>query len=446
MTLRLITRESKRNLAWDIANDLIKEYRFITTNDTLETYVYEDGIYSTMDADSLILSKITECLEDRATTHVLKEVKNHIKGLTIVNREAFNANLGEICVKNGILCLLTGKLEAHTPDKVFFSKIPLIYDPLAGCPTITKFMHEILPEADYSNIIELFGYCLYRSYPIHKAFMFVGDGANGKSTLINLLKAFLGNNNCSSVSLQDFEKKQFALAALNNKLANLYSDLSHNSLYATGKFKMLTGEDTTTCERKFKDPFEMTNYAKLIFSCNRIPANENDDTIAFWRRWIIINFPNQFLGNNADKNLMIKITAEPELSGLLNLAIAGLQELLVRGEFFNNKVADDVRERYIKLSDSVKAFGIDKIETDADAVIVKKELLAAYFQYCREQNVPAISEKTFFQRIYKYYNIVDIRLPDVGRERAVRGIRIKDENNDVKTLSTTMSKISPYLY
>ena len=54
-------------------------------------------------------------------------------------------------------------------------------------------------------------------------------------------------------------------------------------------FKMLTGNDTVSGEHKFKDRFDFRSYAKLIFSCNKIPETK-DKSIAYFRRWIIINF------------------------------------------------------------------------------------------------------------------------------------------------------------
>ena len=68
---------------------------------------------------------------------------------------------------------------------------------------------------------------------------------------------------------------------------------------------------------KFKNYFNYVNYAKLIFSCNKLPEAK-DDTSAFFRRWILINFPYTFEGVNCDKKILEKLTTEKELSIYVN--------------------------------------------------------------------------------------------------------------------------------
>lgn len=77
------------------------------------------------------------------------------------------------------------------------------------------------------------------------------------------------------------------------------------ALKNTGILKKLTGGDSIPAEKKFRPPFQFVNHAKLLFSANEIPMTE-DETDAFYSRLIIINFPNQFLGNAADPYLIHK--------------------------------------------------------------------------------------------------------------------------------------------
>jgi len=84
--------------------------------------------------------------------------------------------------------------------------------------------------------------------------MFNGDGSNGKSKCVELMKRFLGIQNCASLSLQRMEAHQnFDLCELHTKLANLSADLSYSSLKDTGNFKSLTCEDPVSAPRKFKN-------------------------------------------------------------------------------------------------------------------------------------------------------------------------------------------------
>ena len=96
--------------------------------------------------------------------------------------------------------------------------------------------------------------------------------------------------------------------------ADISPDVIFNN---TGILKKLTGNDLHTGEFKFKDQFKFTNYAKLIFSCNKIPQSE-DYTDAFVRRIFIINFTQQFLGEKDDPYIIDKISTEEEFSGLFH--------------------------------------------------------------------------------------------------------------------------------
>jgi len=261
--------------------------------------------------------------------------------------------------------------------------------------------------------------------------MLVGSGANGKSTFIKLLKKFLGEKNCVAISLQQLTEDRFIKADLFGKLANLYADLSSNALKETGVFKILTGEDLVTADRKFKNPFTFYNYAKLIFSCNYAPRSP-DDSDAYYRRWIVINFPNQFLPQlgNEKTNILDELITDEELSGLLNKAIIALKNLLTRGKFTGQKTIQEIREEYIRISDSVGAFVIDMIEIDSNEFIEKKKLYSIYCEYCIKNKYPAVAENTFHKRLQKHIKVEDYRINILGkRSMCWKGIKINNKIN-----------------
>jgi len=87
----------------------------------------------------------------------------------------------ELPVQNGILCLKTLSLKQFTPDKYFFNKLPIVYDPDAKCPKINKFLTEIT--VNNTNLLyEIFGFSLVKKMFLETTFMFVGDGSNGKAS------------------------------------------------------------------------------------------------------------------------------------------------------------------------------------------------------------------------------------------------------------------------
>lgn len=424
--------EKDKFVAKRLADVIMQLTRFVALEDTEEIWYYKDGIYHP-NGETLIKKLCQKFLREEANKNRVSEVIAHIQRSTYAKREIFDKNPDLIAVENGVINLQTMEFLPHSPDHHLIVKIPVKYDPNADCPNIKKFFSEVLHPEDIPVIEELIGYCLYRKYFIHKAFMFIGSGRNGKSTLLRLFEKFLGESNISHVPLQAFESNRFATAELQGKLANIYADLSPQALRDTGVFKTLTGEDTIIAERKFKSSFQFKNYAKLIFSCNKLPE-VYDESDAFFARWIIIDFPNKFEGDKADKNLLEKLTTPEELSGLLNLALDGLKRLLERGEFSYSVSTEKMREQYIKMSDPVNAFVTDMIEIDPNDYVPKRELYLAFCQFCRENKLPMVSENVFHRKLIRYVTVEDYRPKVAGsRIRAWKGIRLKGTENEKPT-------------
>jgi putative DNA primase/helicase len=363
-------------------------FHFLTMMDTEEIYIYEGGIYvprGEQKVKEFIQRKMNETANGEwAKTNLVYEVVNSIKRSTYIERSELGNNLNLICVQNGVLNIDTLEFSEHSPEYKFVAKIPVDYDYKADCPAFKKFLANVLPEKDGQIIQELFGYCLYRRYPVQKAFMFTGSGQNGKSVLLSALKRFLGPANTVSISIQDLEANQFSKSRLYGKMANIYPDLSDKALDHTGIFKALTGGDSLTADKKFKDAIEFENYAKLIFSANKLPE-ANDDTDAFHRRWIILIFSQTFSKEkgNLDTTILDKITTKEELSGILNWSLEGLKRLLAEQSFSFNASIDDMRSLYTQLSDSLAAFIDAHIDTGYDGEIEKEQFYSDYAAYCR---------------------------------------------------------------
>jgi putative DNA primase/helicase len=113
--------------------------------------------------------------------------------------------------------------EPFDPKYFIINKIEAKYDPNADCPTIKKFLTEVVPDvSDQETLQEFSGFCLQRQYNHHKMLLLVDGGANGKSTFLGIIRAFLGNENICSVPIQTLVTNRFASAILYGKLANIY--------------------------------------------------------------------------------------------------------------------------------------------------------------------------------------------------------------------------------
>jgi putative DNA primase/helicase len=296
----------------------------------------------------------------------------------------------------------TGKLIPHNPKLLSMTHIPVNYDEEATCPAIEIFLGEIVSEDDLPLLIEIFAWCLDLNSTIQRFILLVGEGANGKSTYIRLIRAFIGEPNCSSITLQALAHNRFASAELFGKFVNIYPDLPATLVKDTGTLKALTGGDAIYAERKFERGFTFINKAKLIFSANTVPRID-DESYAIWRRAIIIRFPNKFSGSDRDPDLIDKLTTPEELSGLLNLAIDKLKILREQGDFSYNPNWKLTREEYTLLSDPATAFIESECELDPLEEIPKPELYKSYRKFCIESKIPVATSRGFGRTLKKKY-------------------------------------------
>lgn len=303
-------------------------------------------------------------LDEKKIAEVEREIKMRIRGDTYIRENPFNKLPPSkfIPVRNGILLNLNGKriLLPSSPAFGFTYSLNVDYDPTKDCPKIRQFIESLTPH--YKILYEAIASALLPVYQYQGNYMFVGSGSNGKSTFLALLRDFLGEQNIASISLQELIMHRFKTAELFGKLANIYADLPSDALKTTGIFKMLTGGDSITAERKFQHPFTFVNSARMYFSANILPE-VNDETYAFWRRWIVVEFPNHFQEN---PNLLKEITAEDEKSGLLNLILDVLEEIVKNGLTQTGIVAE-MREKWKERSSPVYAFVKNCVEQDPNS-------------------------------------------------------------------------------
>lgn len=418
--------DGNRFLAKKVADTISENGHYITFKDTCEIYIYKDGVY-VPGGDAFIKEMCEQILGGEATTHRVNEVIAHIERSTYIDRASVNKDVNLLCVENGILNIKTKELAPHDPGKIFLNKMPVKYDPRAKCPRIMKFLQDVLDESDICTLQEMVGYCLYRESPIDKAFLLVGEGSNGKSTVLGLIAALLGTENIASVALQDMDGNRFATSELYGKMANIYADLTDRALRHTGKFKMLVGGDPVGAERKFKGQFTFVNYAKMLFSCNKVPETR-DDSDAFYRRWIFINFKNKFEGENDDPFILQKLTTPEALAGFLNWALSGLDRLLNNGRFSNTATTSQMRELYMRMSNPLQFFVEQCLDVDPLTAIKKDDLYLAFVEFCWAKKLPTKAKNVFGRELPQYITVESTRITDDegNRVMAWKGIKFSD--------------------
>jgi len=351
-------------------------------------------------------------------TEVIKQLKHRsYKPITYFD----NAPPYIIPLKNGVLDLRTMELRDFRIDDYFTKKLSVEYEPKATAERFEKFVEEISigegntdteKEKDRNDKIitlkQLIGYCLWRDYPIQKLFFLIGGGANGKGVYLTILQKLFGIENVSSVSIKNLSEDKFAGAELHSNYVNLSSELTGGKLQNMDFVKSLTGGDLITAQKKFQHPFKFVNYGKLLIASNH-PPEVADASIGFFRRVNMISFMRTFLGKDADKSLIGKLTTKESLSGILNIGLKHLKEWVDEdgkfdetAEFRGTRPVDETQMKYERLADPINAFIFDCVNPspDDDAYLTRDAVYLFYVDYCVNRNLPR-SSQVLFSREFK---------------------------------------------
>jgi putative DNA primase/helicase len=388
----------------EIATEILSQYRIITFQDTKEMFYWnsETGLYEP--AEILVEQLVQGELKEDCKTHIVTEVKDSIKRQTYISRETVGAKLNYIPIENGVYDFETETLIPYSHEMVFLTKhsIQSMEGEYLGENPIDKFLGEVSENQSYNLLLkEIAGYCFYREMPFQNFFILVGKGCNGKSVYLNILKKMLGEKNISTLTLQTISEGGFELGYLYQKNCNMTGDLPKKAFQDVGHIKELTGGDTITAKQKFKDPFTFKNYAKLIAACNEVPESP-DTTDGFFRRAVIINFPNSFEGK-ANPTLFEDITTPENIWYFFKSCLNAFKQARDNNGWIVNESTEQKRDKYVVYSNSAVAFCGISLEYEPDSNLSSESIFEQYNAYCKKKQVAAKNEVHFFKSLYSFF-------------------------------------------
>jgi len=278
--------------------------------------------------------------------------------------------------RNVIVDVKTGEKIEASPEYFITNPIPWKLGESEDTPNMDRIFGEWVGEKYVKTLYEIISYCTLPDYPIHRIFCFVGPGLNGKSKFLELMSRFLGRYNISNTELDVLLTSRFEMSKTYKKLAVMMGETNYNSMKKTSLLKRMTGQDMIGYEFKNKNPFDDYNYAKLIISTNGLPMTE-DKSLGFYRRWLIINFPNTF---TEKKDILAEIPDE-EYENLAAKSVKILIELLEKREFTNEGDLKERESKYEDISNPIQKFISEMMDIDPNGKVPKwkfKESLEAW--------------------------------------------------------------------
>jgi len=309
-------------------------------------------------------------------------------------------------VKNGVVDLKTGKVrEAQKED--FITKLARVeHNPIADCPIWKDFLLGVMQgDQDMVDYLQtVLGYMLTGSTREQCWFFLHGSGANGKSTLINVIDALMGDY-ADTISSENLMIKKHGgggaspeLAKLDGKRLVVANELEENALMSEVLVKKVTGEDKIDTRFLYKDPFSYFPKFKFFMVGNHKPNIRGTDQ-GMWRRVRLIEFGAYFEPDDRDKLLDVKLLRE--LPGILNWMIEGCLKWQQQGLQTPLKVENQT-DAYRKQQDVVQQWLDECCEvvkvTSKDFEYVQ-ELFDSYNTWAERNNEWPMKKRQFTEKL-----------------------------------------------
>lgn len=286
-------------------------------------------------------------------------------------------------------------------------QLPYDYNPEATAPKLQTFLDEVLPEKYLQNIIfEYLGGCFAPGIgKDEKILMFYGQGANGKSVLLNVIAELFGIMNVSYVKLDTLtgEGWREAAAGLDGKLLNIDLEVISKKVNP-GRLKQYGSYEPIQARRLYNEPYTLIP-PRTIASMNQLIQGEN--TTGFLRRFQLIPFDVEIPPEKRNRDLAKELIAT-ELPGFLNLILEGARRLMMnKGDFTPNPKGDERVRRMRTANDNVAAFLEDCFQNELELPTGYNgsKIYKVYCQYIDEVNRKEGGRNTFLDRLTDAFKI-----------------------------------------
>ena len=329
-----------------------------------------------------------------AKTAALKESEH----LVPVTSDALDLNPYTLNTPSGVLDLRTGLLKKHDPD-LYLSKIcNAEYSEKLDTPVWDGFLQQIFggDEQMIRFIQRAAGYSMTGVTDEQCMFICIGDGRNGKSTMLNILADILGDYACN------MQPESLAIksggSAVNSDIARLRGvrfattvEPDEGMRLAEGLVKQLTGGDVVTARRLYGNEFEFRPQCKIWMAANHKPIIRGTD-LGIWRRIYLIPFTVQIPDSKVDKTLKYKL--RDEMPGILKWMADGCT--MWQREGLNPPLTvQSAGKDYQREMDVISRFVEECCVRTAYEGVRASDLYAAYKRWATENNEYCMSSTRF---------------------------------------------------
>ena len=330
-----------------------------------------------------------------------------------------------VACANGLLHVGTRHRYPLNPRWFNLVSVPFDYDGEAPDPVHwLTFLKTVWPDDDQSieALQEWFGYVVSGRTDLQKILLMIGPTRSGKGTIARVISALMGRGNVAGPTLSSLGAS-FGLQPLLGKPLAIVSDARlapQDSRTVVERLLSISGEDMLSVPRKYKDDWTGKIPSRFMILSNELPTF-GDASAAIAHRFVILQMAQSFLGRE-DRDLYGRLL--PELPGILNWALAGLDRLDQRGMLTRPQSSEDAANVLQDLASPISAFIRERCILGAGLEISVDALFALWQSWCELNNHHASNSAAFGRNLRASAPSVRVTQPrtEDGRERRYAGI------------------------
>ena len=326
---------------YEVASALMTEFNFVQYGQRY--YFKHDGEYT--HEESILKKKVF----DRVGSQKTRYVDEVIKQMQYRSRKIDQGEIFPIKFRNGYI------ENGHFVDLVIDSFTPyhidIDYDEDAEkVDKVDEYINHLTNhDEDYRNLLlEILGHTLIVDPEfkrlLAKFFIFIGDGGNGKGTLLQIIKTILGAKNVSGMSISELSDERY-LPSFKGKLANLGDDIQDQAIDDKNMkvLKNISTCDFISTRELYKGAEDMYFTGSLIFTSNHMLKSWEKGE-SYKRR--VVWLPMYTKVKKKDPKFITNLTTEKALKYWIKLIVDGYKRLYKNGGFTHSQIVEDFNKSY----------------------------------------------------------------------------------------------------
>ena len=413
--LRDLPDDTEMDDKYWIASDIISKYHTVFYSGLI--WWYMDDQYITDEDNRRLIRRVYLLCEGKSSRYVDEVIKQiQYRSPLIDGDTVFPIRFNNGVLQNGVFIPMKNYMD-FTPFV-----IDIDYKPDATpVPIVDNYIDSLTSQdPDYRKLLmEVIGYVMItdpeRIRSLGKFFMFRGDGANGKGTLLQIMKRIYNGKNCTNLSIKQLTDDRFKVTMI-GKLANLGDDIepetiNNNELKV---LKNISTADTVSTRKLYAESESATFTVKLYFTTNS-DIKSFEKGYAYKRRILWLPMFNKV--DKPDPNFITKITTRPALEYWIRLIVEGYQRLYQNEAWSKCKIVQDYNDQYHEDNNVCLQFARD---LDPDTEIVGKtvsEIKMDFYEWSSDDR--KFSSKLFQDAVWDLYQIGLGRAKQNGKTRRV---------------------------